>query len=393
MGTSVVGSSGVHVRATDLASQEDKQRMKRTPGTSEKDSEQEPPAAPPALLPWGLGSWQLWLGVVFSLGFLWLALRDVDLRETANALRRVNMPILSAAVASYVFSAAARAIRWQLLLAVRKAPSFGRAFSVMSIGTMVNSFLPARLGDFTRAYLMGEAESDSKVYVLGTIAVEKVADLLFLLLSLMVLLSHTCPGGRCQGMELPEWLAGSARGLALVLAILVPCFILLAWQKDFFLRMMERTSRFVPAAWQEWLMQQTRYGLTSLDVMRRPRLLIGLLGWSLIVWILGAFTNYLVFLALELALPFWASLLLLVVLQVGTAVPSSPGRIGVFQYLAILTLSIFAVNKDLALGYSIILYLVVYVPILLIGGYYLWREKITWQKLTEAAARLNRLGR
>ncbi len=358
--------------------------MKRIPGTSEKDSEQEPHAASPALLPWGLGSWQLWIGVVFSLGFLWLALRDVDLRETANALRRVNMPILSAAVASYVFSAAARAIRWRLLLAVRKAPSFGRAFSVMSIGTMVNSFLPARLGDFTRAYLMGEAEADSKVYVLGTIAVEKVADLLFLLLSLTVLLSQ---------MALPEWLAGSARGMALVLAILVPCFVLLAWQKDFFLRMMEKTSRFVPAAWQAWLMQQMGYGLTSLDVMRRPRLLIGLLGWSLIVWILSAFTNYLVLLALELALPFWASLLLLVVLQVGTAVPSSPGRIGVFQYLAILTLSIFAVSKDSALVYSIILYLVVYVPILLIGGYYLWREKITWQKLTEAAARLNRLGR
>jgi len=367
--------------------------MKRTPGMSEKDSEQEPPAAPPALLPRGLGSWQLWIGVVFSLGFLWLALRDVDLRETANALRRVNMLILSAAVASYVFSAAARAIRWQLLLTIRKAPSFGRAFSVMSIGTMVNSFLPARLGDFTRAYLMGEAEADSKVYVLGTIAVEKVADLLFLLLSLTVILSHTCPGGRCQGMALPEWLAGSARGMALVLAILVPCFVLLAWQKDFFLRMMERTSRFVPAAWQEWLMQQMGYGLTSLDVMRRPRLLIGLLGWSLMAWILSAFTNYLVLLALELALPFWASLLLLVVLQVGTAVPSSPGRIGVFQYLAILTLSIFAVSKDSALVYSIILYLVVYVPILLIGGYYLWREKITWQKLTEAAARLNRLGR
>jgi len=248
---------------------------------------------------------------------------------------------------------------------------------------MVNSFLPARLGDFARAYLMGEAEADSKVYVLGTVAVEKVADLLFLLFSLMVLLSQ---------MALPEWLAGSARGMALVLAILVPCFVLLAWQRDFILRMVERTSRFVPSAWREWLVRQTRYGLASLDVVRRPRLLIGLFGWSLIVWILSALTNYLVFVALELALPVWASLLLLVVLQVGTAVPSSPGRIGVFQYLVILTLSIFAVDKNVALGYSVVLYLVIYVPIVLIGGYCLWREKITWQKLAEAAAMLNRLG-
>lgn len=356
--------------------------MKQTPGNSEKDSVQEQHAAPSELQRRGLGSWQLWIGVVFSLGFLWLALRDVDLSATANALRRVNVLILSAAVASYVFSTAAKAIRWQLLLAVRKAPSFERAFSVLSVGMMVNSFLPARLGDFTRAYLMGEAEADSKVYVLGTIMVEKVADLLFLMLLLTVLLSQ---------MTLPEWLAGSARGMAIVLAILVPCFILLAWQRDFFLRVVEWISRFVPSVLREWLVQQTRYGLASLDVVRRPRLLFGLLGWSLIIWILSALTNYLVFLALELVLPFWASLLLLVVLQVGAAVPSSPGRIGVFQYLAILTLSIFAVNKDLALGYSIVLYLVVYVPIVLIGGYYLWREKITWQKLSEAATKLNRL--
>jgi uncharacterized protein (TIRG00374 family) len=356
--------------------------MKLTPDTDEKALGKEPPAAPPALQRWGLGSWQLWLGVVFSLGFLWLALRDVDLRETANALRRVNMPILSLALASYVLSTAAKAIRWQVLLSAHKAPSFGRAFSVLSVGVMVNTFLPARLGDLVRAYLMGEAEADSKVYVLGTVAVEKVADLLFLLLSLMVLISQ---------MALPEWLAGSARGMAVVLAILVPCFVLLVWQRDFILRMVERISRLVPQAWREWLVRQTRYGLASLDVVRRPRLLIGLFGWSLIVWIISTLTNTLVFLALKLALPFWASLLLLVVLQVGTAVPSSPGRIGVFQYLVILTLSIFAVDKNVALGYSIVLYLVIYVPIVLIGGYCLWREKVTWQKFAEAAAMLNRL--
>ncbi|MDP1545341.1 MAG: lysylphosphatidylglycerol synthase transmembrane domain-containing protein [Anaerolineales bacterium] len=366
--------------------------MKLTTNKAEKMLGKVSQTIPPVPRRWGVGNWQLWIGIIFSLGFLFLALRSVDLKETAIALSRVNALILGAAVASYVLSAAVKAIRWQLLLAPRKAPSFGRAFSIMSVGVMVNAFLPARLGDFTRAYLMGEAEADSKVYVLGTVAVEKVADLLFLLLSVMVLLSHTCPGGRCQGMALPEWLIVPARGTALLIAVLLPCFILLTWQRDFFLRMVEWASRFVPSGWREWLLRQTRYGLASLEVVRRPRLLIGLFGWSLIVLILSILTNYLVFMSLELALPVWASLLLLVVLQVGAAVPSSPGRIGVFQYLVILALSIFAVDKNVALGYSIVLYLVIYVPIVLIGGYCLWREKITWQKLAEAAAVLNRLG-
>ena len=356
--------------------------MKLTPGTDEKAPGKEPLAAPSALHRWGLGSWQLWIGIVFSLGFLWLALYHVDLRETASALRQVNVLILSAAVVSYVLSATVDAIRWQLLLAAHKAPPFSRAFSVLSVGVVMNAFLPARLGDFARAYLMGEAEGDSKVYVLGTVVMEKVADLLFLLLSLMLLLWQVAP---------PEWLDGSARGMALVLVILVPSLVLLAWQRDFFLRMVERTSRFVPSAWREWLVRQTLSGLASLDVVRRPRLLIGVFGCSLVAWILSLLTNYLVFLALELAMPVWASLLVLVVLQVGTAVPSSPGRIGVFQYLVILALSIFAVDKNVALGYSIVLYLVVYVPVVLIGSYCFWREKVTWQKVAEAAAMLNRL--
>ena len=247
----------------------------------------------------------------------------------------------------------------------------------------MNSFFPAHLGEFVRAYLMGEAEADSKVYVLGTVAVERMADLLFLLISLILLLSQ---------MVLPDWLASPARGTALVMVILLPFFVLLAWQRNFVLRMVERASHLVPLAWREWLVQQAHFGLSSLDAVRRPRLLAGLFGWSLMVYLISALTNYLVFLALGLVLPFWASLLLLVVLQIGTAVPSSPGRIGVFQYLVILTLSVFAMDKGVALGYSIVLYLVIYVPIMLIGGYCFWREKITWQKLAEAAAMFKRLG-
>ena len=350
------------------------------PGMRKKAPGEKSPPAPSALHRWGLGSWQLWIGISFSLFFLILALRGVNLRETVNALRRVNVLILVAAVVSFMLSVAAKSIRWQLLLGVRKAPSFGRTFSILSVGLMVNAFLPTRLGEFARAYLMGEAEADSKVYVLGTVAVEKVSDLLSLLLLVAVLLSQ---------MALPEWLAGPARGTALILAILVPCFILLVWQRKFILRMVEQISHFVPASWRGWLMRQTSHGLASLEVMRSPRLLIGLFGCSIIVWTISALTNYLVFLSLRIAMPVWASLLLLAVLQIGTAVPSSPGSIGVFQYLVVLTLSIFALDKNVALGYSFVLYLVIFVPIALLGIWGLWHEKITWGKLTEALVRLS----
>jgi glycosyltransferase 2 family protein len=327
-------------------------------------------------------NWQVWFGLAFSLACLVLALYKVDLKATLSTLQHVDVLFLFLALGNYFLNTLAKALRWQWLLTIRKKPSLPRTFSILAVGQMVNAFFPARLGELVRAYLMGEAESDNKVYILGTIAVEKVTDMLFLLLSLVVLLPQ---------MALPEWLTGPARGTALVLVILVPCLLVLTWQKDFILRITERMSHLVPVKWRDWLMRQARFGITSLEAVRQPRLLIGLLLWSVLVWVLSALTNYLVFQALDLTLPLSAALLLLVVLHVGTSVPSSPGRVGVFQYLVILSLSVYAVDKNIALGYSIVLYLVIYLSIAVIGGLCLWREKLSWQKLGEAATLLKRL--
>jgi glycosyltransferase 2 family protein len=327
-------------------------------------------------------NWQVWFGLIFSLTCLVLALYKVDFKATLATLQDVDGLFLVLALGNYFLNTLTKSLRWQWLLTIRKKPSLPRTFSILAVGQMVNAFFPARLGELVRAYLMGEAESDNKVYILGTIAVEKVTDMLFLLLALAVLLPQ---------MALPEWLTGPARGTALILLILVPSLLVLAWQKDFILRIIERLSHLAPIGWRDWLMRQARFGITSLEAVRQPRLLIGLLLWSLLVWVLSALTNYLVFRALDLTLPLSAALLLLVVLHVGTSVPSSPGRVGVFQYLVILSLSMYSVDKNVALGYSIILYLVIYMSIAVIGGYCLWREKLSWQKLAAAANLLKRL--
>ncbi|MCL5951118.1 MAG: flippase-like domain-containing protein [Chloroflexi bacterium] len=325
---------------------------------------------------------QVFIGAIFSLIFIALALRDVQVGDVANSLRQVSPVWLVFAVASFVLTSLAKAARWKMLFSLQQPPSLARSYSILSIGVLLNSFAPARLGELARAFLIGEAETGSKMYALGTIAIEKVADLVFLMFSVSLLLSQ---------MALPDWLAGPAKATGVSILILLPVFLLLAWVNGFVLRTLERFGRFTPPSWIDWLLQKARQGLESLQILRTPRLVILLVFWSLLIWILGISTNYLVFGAMGMDLNALAALLLLVVLQVGVAVPSSPGRIGVFHYLTILTLSVFAVDKGTALGYSIMLYLVIYVPITVMGGYFLWRERITWQRLMEAAAALGRL--
>jgi len=99
-------------------------------------------------------------------------------------------------------------------------------------------------------------------------------------------------------------------------------------------------------------------------------------GWSLLIWILSILVNYTVFLALGLPLPFAAALVLVVVLEVGVAVPSIPGKLGIFHYLCTLALGVFGLEKGAALGYAVLLYFVVFGPPSLLGALFLWWESV-----------------
>ena len=314
--------------------------------------------------------WRLWLGLAFSVICIWLVLRGVDLGQLAHALRQVRLYLLFLALLSVVLTFLAKAARWRLLFADSGAPAppLGRAFAIICIGMLVNSFLPARLGEVVRAYLIGER--GRKSYALGTIVVEKVADLVFLVVAVAILLTQH---------SLPPWLIEPARVTVLLMLVAVFVCLFLAWWDEPAMKLLALLSRMLPLKWRAWLERQVRLGLTSLKVLRRPGLVLLLLSWSILVWMLGALTNYLVFLGMGLTLPASAALLLLVVLQAGVAVPSSPGRLGVFHYLTVLTLSLFAVGKEEALGYAVVLHLAVYLPMLILGLWYLWREGDAWQ--------------
>ncbi len=327
-------------------------------------------------------NWQFWLGLLISLVSLYLSLRGVQISSLANAFQNISAGWLLLSLLVSVLTLVVKAARWRVLFKPHTLPTPKRALSIQSIGMLLNTFAPARLGDLARAYLMGEAQKENKIFVLGTIVVEKVLDLSFIIISVAVLFTR---------MALPGWLVEPAEATAILLVIFLPVFFLLAWKQRFFVGLFERLAHLAPEAWRGWLIRQAERGLASLSVLTSPRILLELMFWSALVWALGFVTNLFVFWALGLSITPWAGVFLLAVLQVGVAVPSSPGRIGVFHYLTILSLGVFGIARELGLGVGVVLHLIVYVPLTLLGAWFLWREKITWAKLSEAAARLKQI--
>jgi glycosyltransferase 2 family protein len=175
-------------------------------------------------------------------------------------------------------------------------------------------------------------------------------------------------------VTLPAWFKDSSQGFMLLALVLFGLTLVLFFIKDKLLTWLSALLRFLPAGWQERFQRILRQALTSLDVFRDPWLGLRLSGWSFLVWGMGVVLNYLLFHAFRLTLPISAALFLLLVLQVGISVPSIPGKLGVFQYLTILALVPFGIDRGMGLSYSLVLYLVVFGPHLVFGVFFGVRE-------------------
>jgi hypothetical protein len=197
------------------------------------------------------GSCSIYVGLGFSLVALALALRDVDLAGVGVVIGAADGRLLGLALGTYLLTVTIKAARWRLLLSMDAAPSLSRAFSVLSVGLLVNALAPARLGELVRVYMIGESESQSKAFVLGTIAVEKLLDLLGLFLAVALLLSQ---------YVLPDWLIAPVHASSLVLASLCGFLFLLVWRRNLVMRTLTRmagTSGGAGVA-EPWRFEQTK---------------------------------------------------------------------------------------------------------------------------------------
>jgi hypothetical protein len=309
---------------------------------------------------------QLWLGLFFSAGCLVLAMVGIDIGEMATALRSANPAWLAAAVLSVLLTNWAKSWRWWLLLyttprsADRTATriGLGRLTTIWTAGAGANLASPVpRSGDVLRVYFAGGAGGISKSLVLGTIAAEKLLDTVLLAVCFLGLLLFVA-----VPQELEQRQAATL-GVALALTLLVAALL---WQRERLLALARTLLARVPRGAQA--ADSLAKALQGLEALRRPGRLLALSALTVAIGFLSVATAYLVFLALDMP-PSWAqSLLLWVVLQVGVVIPSTPGKIGVFQVLCRWTLGLFGVAAAVGLAYGILLYLVAPLLLMILGA-------------------------
>jgi hypothetical protein len=268
----------------------------------------------------------------------------------------------------------AKALRWRLLFyPSHRNLRLSSLVSAILIGQTMNFLLPIRVGELARAYLVGEAEGQRKLFALGTIVVEKLLDGLMLLLVVALLFLL---------MPVPDWLRIAGVTMGLTLGGLLATILLLTGQRERILGAVGRLGQLTPFLERLDLRQRLAALADGLSSLRDGTVNVRLLAWSVCISFLAASTNYLTLVALRIEVPLLtASLFVLAVLHLGLAVPSTPARIGVFHYICFLSLSFFGVEGSLALAYGFVLHAIVVLPVILAGILCLWRENLTLYRL------------
>ena len=311
-------------------------------------------------------------GIAVTVFLLWWVLHDVDFREVIANIATGNFYLLFASIFVATSGFLIRALRWKVLLApVRPDTTLRARFAGVSIGFMANNVLPARIGEFARAYAFSRLAPVSATAAFGTLVVERFMDGVILLLFLVIpLLTPGFPA--VDALSQGNGLAMFRFAIGLVLGVLVVLVVMAALPRHF-LAGAERVSGVLPMRWRERAIGALQGLLDAMAIMRDPKLLAAGFAWSLFFWTWHGLSFWLGMLAFGIDTGFVSAIFTEAVVGFGVAVPSAPGFFGTFHFSAEFALTtVYGVPEAQSLAFAFAYHFGGWIPITLIGLWYAW---------------------
>ena len=306
----------------------------------------------------------LLVGVPVSAVFLWLAFRHADPREVWTVLTTARVAPVALAVAAMAGVYLIQATRWRAIARTPEVTTTTFCEMVVS-GVAVNNVLPGRVGDLLRARWLQVAARIPGGRAFATVLVDRAFDVFALVVALVVSVPFVASA---------EWLRRIVLGGLVLLALVV---LVLAAAR-IYTRRRTRDHRADRALLRR-LVRDTLEGLSA-PLGRRRTGALALL--SVVAWGTWAVSAWLVARALGIEMSVLETVLVAAVINLGVAIPSSPGFIGTYQWLAVSSLALFGVGANEALAFGVLMQAVWYVPTTLVGGALLVRRTVVAVRAT-----------
>lgn len=320
--------------------------------------------------------WLLVITLLLAIVLLFFTFRGVDWTAFWNTIQNGHYEYLFLTIPITCLNYLFRAIRWSLLVRSDRKIQFTSIFWANMVGYMGNAFLPARMGELMRSAFLGRQNGLGTSFVLATALVERSLDAIALVLigaSSLLIQPNISP--LLKNSLIFMAFSGS---IALLVIFAAPfqenlfhrVVAKLPINKKFSLTISPQINRFL-------------LGIHSLHNVRRLGLFTLLTG---IIWLVDAFTNTIGVRILSQSLSIDQAFILLAALGLSSAIPSTPGYIGVYQFVAVIVLMPFGFSRANALAYILISQVVNYLLVGFWGLLGLWRlNKIRSDHLTTSS--------
>lgn len=318
-------------------------------------------------------------GIGISLFFIIFLFRKMDFVQLVTVLKGLDVKFLAAALFITFVSFLFRAVRWHYLLLPQKKAAPWNLLSATIICYMANNLLPARLGEFIRAYILAEKESLEPSSVFATLVLDRLFDG-FSVLVILVITFFT--------VKLPPGMENVQQGLVtggyVTLGLYVAVIVFLLFLK----RATDRTLKFIavilapfPEKLSSTIIPLLGSFIAGIRLTSKPRELFAILFASVIIWTTATWPVDLLLKAFNIDLPLTASMFILVFLVFAVMIPASPGYIGTYHAACMYGLMAFNVPKELALSVAIVMHAINFFPVILIGFLFLWKDGISFSSL------------
>ncbi len=292
---------------------------------------------------------QSWAGYAIGLACLVWVFHDVAPGEVLAGFAGLRWDLVALAIVADIASYAVQGTRWTLLLRPIAPLSVVRATQAIYAGLFTNEVIPLRVGEVLRAFLASQWLKIPVSVVASSIAAERFLDGIWLALTagLLVLV-----------VPLPRYLVGAEEILAAVIfaGILVFLWIL-----------RRRACESGPAPRGGRLMQLLDQFASALRIMGGSRTFYAAGAASALLLVLQVLAFWLVMEAYGLRLSVARGAAVLLILHLGTMVPGPPSNAGTYQFFTVVGLTIFGVDKTAATGFSLVVFLLLTIPLWLLG--------------------------
>jgi len=294
------------------------------------------------------------LSFIVSIAILYLVISSVNVRSTIEIMTGSDPLLYICAFVAYYLTFPLRGLRWKILLEnIGFQKNIKDLTEIVFLSWFVNCILPAKLGDLYRAYLVKQNYSFSGSKTLGTVFIERLLDLLLLLvlMSILCVLIFT---------RTPAPIVDALKILLLLILALTILLLLLKFRPDAIVRVIGSIK--VPQI-EDYIMR-FRSGISAITSRTMPSLIF----CTAAIWLLEAMRLFFVTRAVALDLPLTVVLFVAFAAAVLTAVPITPAGLGVVEASMLGILVMVGISADAALSVALLDRFISYWSLIAIGG-------------------------